>query len=60
MPRHSFWFLLTAALLGAALLSACGGGTPIAQAIRLEASEFKFEPATIAAQVGQPLRAQRC
>ena len=43
-------------MLGAALLSACDGGTPVAQAIRREASEFKFEPATIAAQVDQPVR----
>ena len=56
MARHSFWFLLIAALLWAALLSACDGGAPAVREINVDASEFKFEPATITAQVGQPVR----
>lgn len=58
MQRHPFsLFLITAAFFGAALLSACGGSeTGAPQEIEMDASEFKFDPATITVKAGQPVR----
>ncbi len=61
MKSHRFWILLMAALFGTVLLSACGGGgtatpTPEPLEIKMDASEFRFDPNTITAKVGQPVR----
>jgi len=46
--------LLVTPLLALALTIACGGGGGGGTAIRM--SEFKFEPATITAKAGQPVK----
>lgn len=47
---------MMAALVAITLLSACGGGSPATLEVKMDASEFKFDPATITAKVGQPVR----
>lgn len=56
MKRHTCLVDLAAVLLGVMLLAACGGGAPAVQEIKVDASEFKFEPATLSLKVGQPVR----
>ena len=56
MKHLSACMLVMAALVAVTVLSACGGGSPAALEIKVDASEFKFDPATITAQVGQPVR----
>jgi len=53
MKHHLAWFLLLVAAFGAVLLSAC---TPAPQEIRVDASEFKFDPATLTVKVDQSVR----
>lgn len=56
MKQINFHILLVTILLEVMILAACGGGTPPVQEIKMDASEFKFEPAMLTVKAGQPVR----
>ncbi|GMR10802.1 MAG: hypothetical protein BMS9Abin28_1626 [Anaerolineae bacterium] len=58
MVRYRIWMLLTAALLGTAVLSACSSGPATPEELKVTASEFTFDPATINLKIGEPVLAK--
>jgi len=55
MVQKRIWMLLTAALLGTVVLSACGSGSATSEELTVRASEFEFDPAAITLKIGEPV-----
>jgi uncharacterized cupredoxin-like copper-binding protein len=57
MVRNRIWMLLTAALLGTVVLSACSSGPATAEQLKVSASEFMFDPTSLTLKIDEPVQA---